>query len=326
MNLQNIVASSNEYANIDVLEISHSSIKTFLSCPRKFEFRKLHNCSIKEETLAMKGGTALHIGVQHALATDDIDAGLFELIWAFDMQWQKSPMEARSLETYIATYLEVMNADILQEYKLAKIQTTTGEMVPATEVSFAIDICNFPFFPDGRTVTVRYVGFIDLIMYSVLTDTYAVWDIKTTTKEIDHDVEFRYDEQCVPYGLALEAILGIQHQNNFDVAYWIARLNVTQPKSLLYRYIKNSVDVQDWLKNLFKVLQDIKLFYNAGWFPRRSSACMGYNRKCTYFDFCETRNTGTINMMLGQSLQQQLSKPREPIVPFITIKVDAGDI
>lgn len=318
-----LLQTQNEFAPFDVLEISHSSMSAFDSCPRKFEFRKMHNCSLREETLPTKGGKAFHTGLQTYLATKDVDKGLFELIWEFDMQWQTSPMKPRSLEAYVATYLHTINNEKLSEYELAKIKTVDGKLMDATEVGFAIEIENYPFYPDGKTITVRYIGFIDAIMYSKITDHYMCWDIKTTTKEIDHDTEYHFDEQQIPYGLALEAILGVQCAHNFDVAYWVNRIDVLEPKSLFYCYTRTTKDVQDWVRGLFRNLQEIKTFTNAGWFRRKGNACAAYNRKCTYFDFCESRDTKVINIMLEQ---HNANVKREALpAPVVTIKIDARE-
>lgn len=311
-----------QFANIDVLEISHSSMSAFYSCARKFEFRKFHQCSRKEESLPMMGGTAMHIALQDFLVHRDADKGLFELLMAFDMRWQESGMKARSLEAYIGTYLEAIKFNLLDEYEIAKIKRLDGSVSPAIEVPFAIEIQNFPWGADGKTITVRYVGRIDFIVYNKFTDSYMVWDLKTTTKDVDMDAEFRFDTQCLPYGLVLEELLERDYSTGFQVAYWVTKVDALAPLNKYYSYMKDQQDIQDWLKSFMITLHDIKRYWEMGWFPRNGNACSSWNRKCTFFDLCETRNPKTINALLD-SINQGQEKYKNP-EPWLVLQLDAG--
>lgn len=300
-----------QFAPITELQLSHSSRKALHSCERKFEFRKLHESSGRTETFATSVGSAYHTAWQTYLATGDRDQGLFELIWDFPIKYQKSAMEPRSLEAAVLTYLKTTADTRMDEFELAHVvRPDTGETVPAIEVPFQIVIPEYPFYPDGRTIRVVYIGFMDLIMYNKLTGDYTVWDIKTTTKVEDHDIDFHFDEQCLPYGLVLESLLGKPVANSFEVSYWVHRLLHLDGGAIRYPYMRGPEDVQDWTKGFLYDLDTIRRYYNAGWFPRKSNACGSWNRTCPFFSMCETRDPNVINQMLqGQDDSYVLPAP-----------------
>lgn len=310
-----------DFAEIEVLEVSHSSHSAFDSCERKLEFRKFHKASRKDESHAGSTGNSLHKATQTFLVTRDVDAGLFELVWDYKMKFQKSPMEPRSLEACIGTYLKATQFERLVEYEIAQIEKPDGTLVPAVEVPIALELKNFPWYPDGRTITVRYIMYIDLIMYSRLRDDYMVWDVKTTTKDTDMDIDFHFHDQCLPYGLGLEALLKRNYSNGFEIAYWVQMIDHLEPKNKYLPYMKSREDILDWVRRFVIRLSDIKRYYNMGWFPRRGVACGAFKRTCPFFNICETRDPQIINTMLAQ--EQYTPPEREE--PWIVIDLDIGD-
>lgn len=308
------------FPELSKLEWSHSSRATFNSCPRKFEFRKIYNNARRTESLATGAGSALHAGIQSWLQFHDHDLALWEMIKRFPIKYQKSWADANSLAGCYQTLIAMMNWEKMDEYELATFQKPDGTTVPGVEVAFVLRISNYPFYSDGRTIQIDYLGYIDLILYNKLEDEYVVWDIKTTTKDTDKAVEFRFSEQPVPYGLVLEAILGRDVNKGFEVGYWVARINHEEPKNALYAFNKTQNDLQDWMQGYLFDLDCVRRYYNLGWFARNGNSCMTWNRACTFFDFCETRNPKTIEMMLQQDEANQKEFEREE--PWIIVELD----
>ena len=308
---------------LKTLEISHSSRCAFRSCPRKFEFRKIYNNSRRSEGLATGAGKAMHAGVQEYLTNYDEEAAIWAMMREYPIKYQKSFAAERSID---ASYISLMHAihwEKLQEFELAQI--VVGEhavSMPATEVPFILRIKNFPFYPNGQTVTVDYVGFIDLILFNKIENKYLNWDIKTTTKDIDQSVLFQFDEQCLPYGLVLEALLGNNISLGYDVAYWSILINHLEPKNKLYSYNKTQADIQDWIRGYLSDLNLIKQYYNDNWFPRHGNACMGFNRPCANFDFCASRDSKVIEVMLQQDAANQT--PKREIKPWVVVELEVA--
>jgi len=288
-----------KFAEITKLEVSNSSMNMFHSCERKFEFRKLFASSRHEEGYAAGVGTALHIGIQHFLEHGDFEAACFEMMLNYPIHFQKTTLDQRSLEACYASLHKACHFDKIGEYELAYFENADGSVTAGTELAFTLRLQDYPFYADGRTIAIDYIGFIDLIMYNKMDDSYLVWDIKTTTKDTDMSVQFAFDEQCLPYGLVLEALLGRDYTKGFEVAYWVLRINPTDPKNLYYSFMKTGEDVQEWVRKYLMGLADIKRYYNMGWFPRRGTACMSWNRPCQFFDLCANRNGESLERLIG---------------------------
>ena len=319
----NPVTQTFPFPEIKLLKLSHSSRCTFHSCPRKLEFRKIYNNSRRDESLAMGAGTALHAGIQHWLEHHDEMLAIWAMIKEFPIKYQKTWADQRSLAACYETLIAMMNWERLDEFELAYITKPDGETVAGVEVPFALRISNYPFYTDGRTCTVDYIGFMDLVMYNKMEDEIAVWDIKTTTKSGDMSGQFTFDEQCLPYGLVIEALMGHDVNAGFEVNYWTAYIHPLEPINKLYTYRKTKGDIQDWMQGYLFDLDAIRRYYNLGWFARHSQGCMAWNRLCNFFDFCNTRNPKTIEVMLQQDEANQKVNPRPK--PWITVELDYNE-
>lgn len=308
------------FPELTKLEWSHSSRATFRSCPRKFEFRKIYNNARRSEGLATGAGSALHAGIQSWLLHKHFDTAMWEMIQRFPIKYQKSWSDTNSLAGCFQTLTAMMNWDKMDQYELASLKKPDGTIVPGIEVAFILRIDKYPFYPDGRTIRVDYIGFIDLILYDKMENEYIVCDVKTTTKDTDKAVEFRFDDQCLPYGLVLEAILGHDVNKGFEIDYWSAQINHDEPKNSMYAFNKTQNDLQDWMQGYLFDLDAVRRYYNLGWFARNGNSCMTWNRPCIFFDFCETRNPKTIEMMLKQDAANQKEFKREE--PWIIVELD----
>ena len=298
---------------LDKLELSHSSRMLGGSCWRKLEFRKFYNSSRFEESMATGSGTALHAGIQNYVVSKDKDEAIFEMMMAYPIQFQKSPMDARSIETAYGTQMKAMESDKLGEWEVAMVEHPTDGLIPAVEIPFCLRIAELPWYEDGKPIQIDFIGYIDLIMYNKLEDQYAVWDIKTTTKDAAVSDMFKFDEQCLPYGLVLQALLGLDYTRGFEVGYWTQYMHILEGREQLYTAIKDGTDVQEWLTGYMIDLYAIRQFYQMGWFPRRSSGCSQWNRNCSYMDFCESRDANTIeNMIAADNVNYKKSDRAEP--------------
>lgn len=284
-----------------VLELSDSSVKLGSSCARKLEFRKFHESSRRQEGLAMGVGQALHAGTQGFLTHGDFDRALWEMMEQYPIQWQKSAMDQNSIEAAYATLRRACGFTKLGEFELAKIEGPDGELMPAVEVPFVLRLSDFPWYADGRTITIDYIGFIDLIMYDRFNDEYNVWDIKTTTRTVDFNLIYRFDTQCLPYGLVLEALLDHDYRQGFNVAYWTQYIHPLEPLNYFNPYMKTLNDVQEWLRSYLFFLNQIKTYYNMGWFPRAGgNTCNAFQKPCQFVDLCEYRDPNFLNPMIAQ--------------------------
>lgn len=309
--------------NLQSLELSHSSRQMFASCARKLEFRKFYASSKRDETLASSVGTALHEGLQTWLDTGDKQAAIWAMMVNYPIKFvPPSPQMSRSLEACYATLIAMMSSQALNGYELVRVNVN-GELRPAVEVPFVIHVTNFDFRgTDGQQIPIRYVGFIDLIMYNIITDEYVIIDIKTTGRKLDDFTPvYRFDDQCLPYALVLDRLIG-RPVTELNYKILSCFIDLDEPKVKLLDFHKSADEIADWTRGLYLDLQLIKTYYESAWFPRRSTACTAFNRTCQFFDFCQTRDEKTINTLLD--FQDGKTEERKLPAPWIEVDLSFG--
>lgn len=277
---------------ITELRISHSSMQTLHSCPRKFEFSKLFNHRKWDESLAASVGSALHKAFQNYLETGDMEQATWALIESYPIHLNDNPMNDRSIETCYSVLCAMVNHPRLGEYELAYFEKD-GKSVPAIEVPFEIHLTGLDF-----PVPVRYIGFIDAIFYDKVYDTYIVVDIKTTRQNLkDYSAAYQFSEQCLPYALVIEQLLG-QSINSLKVMYYNCYIDMINPRIGLYTFDKDADDVQDWVRGLKVDLASVDTFAKLGWFPRHTGSCISFNKPCKNSDLCVQRDIDLIQELI----------------------------
>lgn len=289
----------------------------FHSCPRKLEFRKFYKHSLREESQAMSAGTALHEGYQHFMQTGNKEESIAKFMLAYPIKYQTTAGASRSLEACYAALIALFEFDELGRYEIAQINTEHGTEF-AIEVPFQINVSDFSL-SDDEEIPVTYIGFIDLVLYDKLEDCYVVVDIKTTVMKMDDmSAIYQFDEQCLPYAMVLEKLLGLPMQT-LDMKYLSVYIHLTEAKAKIYNFPKSKVDIVDWVQGFYDDLYQLKNYYEARWFPRRGTSCRAWNRKCQFFDFCETRSETAIE---AQLMMIDAVKEEEEIIPWITMDLE----
>lgn len=279
--------------DIKRLRLSHSSIATFRSCARKLEFKKFFPATARDESVDTGVGHALHTGYQSYLVNLDRDKAIYDMMRDYPIHLNSNPVHVKSVEACYASLNAMIDTGAFTEYEIAKIKCLDGVVRPAIEVPFQIDIKGF-WLDEAKTIKVIYVGFIDAILYDKIKDEYIVIDIKSTRWKLnDMGAVYHFDEQCIPYAMVLERILG-HSLDSLTVKYMSVFVDIEKPKVTSYEYIKDKTDVEDWARGLLVDLQNIKMFYNMKWFKRNPNGCVAFGKTCSYFEICNQRDDEAI--------------------------------
>jgi hypothetical protein len=307
------------------LRVSYSSLGTFSSCPRKFEFQKLYPRLARDgDSFAADVGSALHAGYQDFLIHGDEDRATWALMESYPYRGEfEQSNDYRSLEACISTLDAMMGKHEIREYELAQIKKPDGSTVPAIEVPFEIEFRGLAIepcesLPHGATLSV--IGYIDAIMKNHLTGLYRTFDIKTTRMSLhDSTPKYQFDSQQVPYGIVVDHVAQGAIES-FEVLYFECYIDLMNPRVDLYPFMKSEVDVQEWLTNKLMQFQRLKQMAEGNYFPRTDNGCLSYNRGCRYLDACGSRDRASLKTWFTAG-GGELAKP-EDFEPWIIADID----
>ena len=271
------------------LRVSYSSLGTFASCARKFEFDKLYPKRERGgDWYAADVGKALHAGFQHWLTHGDQDQAIWEFMLAFPYESEcLQTNDYRGFDASLAT-LEAMFAETkMTEYDLAKIKKPDGTIVPAVEVPFEIRFKGVTL-PDGRGVS--FIGFIDAVMQHQVTGLFRTMDIKTSRMSVkDATAKYKFDTQQIPYGIVVDHVAQ-GAVDAFEVLYLDSYIDLLEPRVTLYPFMKSRLDVNEWCINKMIQIESLQKFMAADYFPRTDNGCMFYNSPCRHMEPCMSRD------------------------------------
>lgn len=311
------------------LNVSYSSLNLADSCLRKFEFNKLYPRRARDsDAFAADVGTALHHGYQDYLVNQDMDSAIWALMQSYPYAGEFNQMkDDRSLETCISTLDEMIHEAKMDEWELMTIRRpntpeeieaglTDGVVVPAIEVPFELRLKGLDL-PDGRGVA--FTGFMDAAMRHRGHGAVRTLDIKTHRRALeDATPKYRFDGQQVPYGICLEHIQGFSVEQ-FEVLYLDCFVDLVNPRVNLYSFLKDSVDLQEWLINTVLRVQRIQRAMEMDYFPRTDGGCLNWNRPCYFLEVCQTRDRQAIEdwLLMGEEPEH-----RPPEQPWIVAEID----
>lgn len=298
------------YPSVEALRVSYSSLNGLYSnCNRKWEFMKLfqHEKSV-DENVPGEVGKALHAGYQDFLINKDREKAITAMMLDYPIHLCADPGDFRSIEAAYATTNVMIDSGAFLEYEIASVKCPDGQTRKAIEVPFGIDIKNLYLGENSTQIPITYVGFIDAILYDKILDEYLVIDIKTTRDNlVDKTPVYQYDEQCIPYALVLERVLG-REIHTLRCKYFSVFVDLQKAYCKVYSYERSKQDIEDWARGLYVKLHDIKRYFNMGWFPRNANNCVNFKRTCQFLDICHNRD--------HEAIQNYLLIPgKQPFVP-----------
>lgn len=168
--------------------ISYSQLSMFTQCPKKWALQYRDGHKISEQSIHMTFGTALHEVLQHYLdvmyeksgaAADRIDIEeLFEdtLRKCYAEDYKKNKNQHFSSPTELREFFEdgkeILN--FIRKKRSAYFSKKGWYLVG----------CEIPIImaPNLRFNRVKYMGYLDVVMYHEPTNTFKIIDIKTSTK------------------------------------------------------------------------------------------------------------------------------------------------
>jgi PD-(D/E)XK nuclease superfamily len=307
-----------EQSGKPILEISDSGLKTFQSCPKKWGFAKaIVSYNDRERGGdASEVGSAMHAAIQDFMVHRDEDRAILVLAENHPIELLDSKNAATySLEASTITLLEVLENSALVQYELAYFDRG-GEKVPAIEIPYMIRI-----ELDHIVLVLR--AFVDVIVRTE-NNTYMAIDIKTATALSVKNFAFKYlyDWQITSYGVALNALLGID--GDLRVAVQGVVQSDREPSHDMPIFKRSKADRDAYFFWLLDNCRRIERYWLARTFPRNPGACVAFGRECYFHAQCGANTIEAMQLLINPSRTEGTSdiRGRGAFEPMFTIQLD----
>ena len=270
---------------IPIKLLSHSSIETLHSCPRKFEIYRMNYAPKEKGTIDTAFGHAVGVGVQELLIgnTTDYLTAYQNAIWKMFLSWEVSidetkPKSKKSFHSAclaVEKYQQQLLPLLTEEWELAYF-----EGKPAVELGFIIKLPNDYY----------YRGYVDAVLVNKKEKRFRVLELKTTGLNVVDIAHYKNSFQGVGYGVILDKLAAsMDYAADYYVDYLVYK-TVSQ-EFVTFPFLKTTYQRAKWLSQLIVETETIDLYLEKELFPTHGESCYNFYRQCQYFGICERDNS-----------------------------------
>lgn len=308
-----------------IVEISHSGLNSFSSCPKRFAFRKIITTmdNGRDSSDAADAGSALHEGLQEYMRSRDEDKAVEAIALHHQIELQNTDKASvYSLEAVIWTFYRCIREEPdegglnLGDYELATF-VKDGVEYPATEIPFLVEI-------ETEHMMFHQRAYMDFVLRHPYSGKYVVVDAKTTTAQAkaNFHVKYRWDYQVTSYGIPLQALLG--ETGSFHVGIYGVILSDRDPKLTFPLFERKISDIEDYQFYLTDKCRQIEHYWLQQRFPRNPSGCHSFGKACHYLNDCAAVSVRDMQMQINPSMQEGTGGPRgKPFEPVFVARMEA---
>jgi CRISPR/Cas system-associated exonuclease Cas4 (RecB family) len=228
--------------------ISYSQLSMYSSCPKKWALQYRDGHKIYAPSINMTFGTAIHETVQKYLHTVYEESGV-----QADKIDLEELFEERFREAYAKEYennkkVHFSGPEEMREFfddglaildyfkkKRGENFSIKGFHLVGIEIPIVIS-------PDKRYTNVLYNGYIDLVMYNENTDTFTIYDIKTSTRgwgDREKKDEIK-QSQILLYKIYFSEQFGVP-TDNIDVKFFILKRKIWEESEFPQKRIQEFI-------------------------------------------------------------------------------------
>lgn len=261
------------------IRLSYSTNSLLESCARKFQLtkdKKLTEWDIPRDTREnnqhLDFGSAIGIGTAQYIITNNLKSAIWAALKDFKFGEETEVKNSISLVTCLQALAKSWNPD---QWEVAIYNNK-----PAAELSFKIIL-------DENTQD-YYCGYVDLILIHKESKLAVVVEVKSTGSRLENIHPFyQNSSQGLGYSTILDSITG--GSASWQVLYLVYqfKFNHIIPKLHLFPYMKTIQDRLEWLIDLRFIYERILAYYDIGYWPKRGTGCMFFNKPCPFFGMCD---------------------------------------
>jgi len=168
--------------------ISYSQLSMYSQCPKKWALQYRDGHKVREQSIHMTFGTALHETLQMYLDVMYNESGV-----AADKLDLEGDFETRLREEYSKAYKTNNNSHFSDAVTLREFYSDGVEIINYlrknrrkyfSKRGWWLVGCEVPIVlaPNPHLPRVKYMGFLDVVMYNEITNKFIIIDIKTSTR------------------------------------------------------------------------------------------------------------------------------------------------
>lgn len=280
---------------IPIKLLSHSSIETFHSCPRKFEIYRMNYAPKEKGTIDTAFGHAVGVGIQELLiqTSNSIHysipyntiklSALQQAVWKMFLSWEVpiDEVKPKSKKSFHAACLAVEKYQqqllplLTEDWELAYFQ---GK--PAVELGFIIKLPNDYY----------YRGYVDAVLVNKKEKRFRVLELKTTGLNVVDVAQYKNSFQGVGYGVILDKLASSM---DFAADYYVDYLvyKTVSQEFITFPFLKTAYQRAKWLSQLLLEADTIDMYLERELFPTHGESCYNFYRQCQYFGLCERENS-----------------------------------
>ena len=275
-------------------KLSYSSQVTLHKCPKKYQLYKCGAESEDTSSVTFAFGHAVGEGIQSLT----LGLSLEETVWRMFLAWDYDLLgeEDKAKKSFwYAVYAIIKFQDIgpqlLRGYEVALIPSTaTGKLVPATELSFVINL------PSGFT----YIGYVDLVLRHKETGKLLVLEVKSTKFREVSEASYKNSAQAIGYSVVLDAIESAHGANDYRVMYLVYKSSVMEFEPLIFP--KTFTQRALWIQQIMLDCDMITHYATIDLFPLHGESCFDFFRPCEYLDICTLDSKYLISAPINNTL------------------------
>lgn len=281
------VAKSNYDKLVALRNLSSFSMDSnYHACPRMWAMSKLRAAtthSTRTSTPTFAFGHAVGAGV----ATYDQTGNIRDAIWAAFLAWDVDLLQEGTSPTGKSkgeSFWEAIQAIQQYEIFLQSELDLSAYQVVKLEATLVVD------FEDGHF----YTGHIDELLQNPNTGDYLVKENKTTGFSVVDPALYSNSEQTLSYSVIVDMLGG----QSYTVLYTI--YSKPTQRWITFEFVKSAHKKAEWLQDQLLIHQQRDDYIAANFFPKRGASCTRFNRRCEFYETCDTSLARTYGIRFDQ--------------------------
>lgn len=261
---------------------SHSMDELFHACPREWQIKKLR-AAIGERHYSSNPtfafGHAVGAGVAVFDKTHSLDQAIFAafLAWNIDL-FAEQPLDRRGHDPKKSFAWVVWALEKYEVFYHDELMLHDWEVVDM-EATLLVDLQDGD--EDSSRPSHLHTGHCDELLQNRETGQFKVKENKTTAYSSIHPAMYSNSSQTLGYAVIVSLFGG----TDYDVLYTV--YSSSEERWVQLECPKSQLHKVEWVKDTLLTAEQMNVYSDEDYFPKRGSNCFRYNRECPEYGTCD---------------------------------------